>query len=130
MGNLRFRFILPEEFSRLEEIFARENWAVPDPSVSRILVGEDSDGQIKAVNVVQSVIYIGPAYIAEEYRHQGVWREPMEALKEELESTFGGVMLVATNSATERIAEFLGMERGQGVLFLKDFAKETAADQG
>jgi len=124
MDALRFRFILPEEFRRLEEIFARENWAIPDPSVSRILVGEDSEGQIKAVNVVQSVIHIGPAYLAEEYRHRGVWRGPMEALKKELESTFGGVMLVATSPAVERIAQFLEMQKSEHTLYLKDFNDE------
>lgn len=124
MDQLLFRFILPEEFSRLEEIFTKEDWAIPNPSVARILVGEDSEGQIKAINVVQTVLHVGPAYIAPEYRHQGVWREPMEALKKELESVYGGVILVATSPAIERIAQFLDMQKSGDVLYLKDFNDE------
>ncbi len=121
MTDLRFRWLLPEEFGRLEEDFVKENWAMPEPGAALIYAGEDAEGHIKAYVVLQSVMHIGPARIAEEYRHQGVWREPMEILKASFEHRTGGLMLVAMNPATEHIAEFLGMERSRGTLYLKDF---------
>ena len=94
---------------------------MPDPKQATILIGEVG-GRIVAFNVVQSILHIGPAWIDEAYRHDGLWREPMEEMKKEFERDgHNGVMLVAMNLATEYIAEFLGMKRSQGVLFLRDF---------
>ena len=119
--TVTFRWLAYDEFSKVAAIFTANDWALPDPRQGAILIGED-EGRIVACYAMQSILHIGPAWIDEAYRHSGFWRGPMETLRDSLESAgHNGIMLVAMNPATEHIAEFLGMKRSQGVLFLRDF---------
>jgi len=122
MSEIQFRWLTPFEWDRITEIFEREKWAIPHPNVSAIRIGE-VNGEIVALGVVQAIPFIGPAWIAPEYRGQGLTKEEVWTLYEQAKQAgpYNGVMITTTLPQVERIAEMLEMTKVDGVLYQKEF---------
>lgn len=122
--DLRFRFLLPEEFSKVDAICETHGWAVPHPRVGSIRVAEQ-DGQMVAFVCGDLLAHIGPGWIAEAHRTNPlIWEDAMRSMRERLEpgGLFPGVVMIAETSASEGIAERLGMKRSKGTLYVKEFS--------
>lgn len=71
--NLTVRLLPPEEFDRLEPMFASEGQPVPMPEVSEVAVAEDSDtSEILALFVLQPWLHGEPIWVHPSHRGNGL----------------------------------------------------------
>lgn len=117
---ISLRWILPEEFHKLDKKFEEFDWNLPSYLVSSILVVEEGSAIIGFL-CIQLMPFIGPAWIQEDRRGQGIWAEAIEMVKERLGENYAGAVLTATSETVERIAERLGMGKSKDVFYMKDW---------
>lgn len=124
MNGLRFRFLLPEEFIKLEPQFKEHDWALPHPSISSIRVAEDEAGKIVGFVAFELMAHLGPGWIETEHRtNPTIWEDALNSMREKLEpeGVFPGIIMIAETEASERLAERLGMKKANGVLYVKEW---------
>jgi hypothetical protein len=121
MSDLRFSWLLPEEFQRVAPVWKEFGWPVPHPQAGAIRVAEH-EGRIVGIVSMDLLPHLGPVWIHPDHRRsREIWREGMEAAKTLFNPSgfYPGVIAIAEVEASEGILARLGMERAKGVLFTK-----------
>lgn len=73
MQNLTVRLLQPEEFDRLEPLFAAEGQPVPMPEVSEVAVAQETDtGELLALFVLQPQYHGEPIWVHPDHRGNGL----------------------------------------------------------
>lgn len=73
MENLTVRLLAPDEFDRLEPLFAAEGQPVPMPEVSEVAIAESTDtGELLAIFCLQPWLHGEPIWVHPDHRGNGL----------------------------------------------------------
>lgn len=116
---LNCRFLEDNEYSRLEELFRVHNDQLPNPNLSKIAIVErDSDKEIVGLFCYQLKGFAEPLWIAEDYRHNGIWLKLVEMI---LPLTEGHkTYMIATTVEVVEMCERLGLKRVTNPVYIKE----------
>lgn len=121
MSIFTYRFLQPDEYTKVDPIFSHFDWYRPSPGSGAIAVAEDPDGNIKALLTLQLVPHAEPIFCSDSNVNLFQLRSMVEDMVKGSSSTLGpGYVIVATNEESERLAIANGMTKLEGVLYRKE----------
>lgn len=130
MSIFTYRFLQPDEYTKVDPIFSHFDWYRPSPGSGAIAVAEDPDGNIKALLTLQLVPHAEPIFCSDPTVNLFQLRSMVEDMVRDSRRNhqkYGqqspldpGYVIVATNEESERLAVANGMTKLEGVLYRKE----------
>lgn len=121
MSIFNYRFLQPDEYTKVDPIFTHFEWHRPGPGSAAIAVAEDPEGSIKGLLTLQMVPHAEPLYCGDPKINLFQLREMVEDMVRDSASTIGpGYVIIATNEDSERLAIANGMTPVEGKLYRKE----------
>jgi len=107
------------EWDRIENILVARGWASLNRLASRILVAEDSEGQLLGFLVAQYMIHTEPLWVLPSKRASGIAEELADQMLEYMiEINARGWIVVADNPASANLCEARGMTRIESPVYV------------
>lgn len=127
---MALKILQPEEWDRLEPIFAQQDWHLPDPAVATVVVDENNEGEIIALGVLQLVLHAEPFWVRPEDRGSFDWCSITSTIERIVANNdlFPGVLVVAENAQSEAMARSMGMKEIKGRVFAKQILAAKSAE--
>jgi len=72
VGDVKLRWLPAEEYFRLEFLFLANNSQMPSATTSRVIVAEDSNGDIIGMFCLQIVAHGEPIWVSDDFQRRGV----------------------------------------------------------
>jgi hypothetical protein len=107
---IEYRFLSPEEYVLVKEVFEEHEGDLPDPQLSAIYAAFDG-GRVVGFHVLQYVPHAEPMWINPDYRGQVNWREFQRGIESLFSASEGGSYYIFPSD--ERVAKMCkrgGME--------------------
>lgn len=125
MSIFTYRFLQPDEYTKVDPIFSHFDWYRPSPGSGAIAVAEDPDGNVKALLTLQLIAHAEPLFCSDPAVNLLQLRNMVEEMGRQSSATLGpGYIVVATNEDAERTARLNGMVPVPGTLWRKEFPLE------
>lgn len=122
MSIFTYRFLQPDEYSKVDPIFQHFDWHRPEPQVATFAVAEDPQGNIKALLTLQMIPHCEPIYCSDPTVNLFQLRGMVEELVSGNPLIGPGYVVIATNEESERLAIANGMTELPGKLYRKELA--------
>lgn len=121
MSIFTYRFLQPDEVTKVDPIFKHFDWHRPEPRLGTFAVAEDPDGNIKALLTLQMVAHVEPLYCSDPSVNLFQLREMIEDVIKDSGTNIGpGYVAIATNEDAERAAIANGMSKVEGTIYRKE----------
>jgi hypothetical protein len=109
--GLTYRWLYRDDLNQLEPTLRAQGWISLNEERSAAIAAFDGD-RLVGFLVVQEVPHVEPLFVDLQYRGSGVAEELGERMAEKLrEHVCRGVMIIANNPASAKLAEKFGMEK-------------------
>ena len=130
--KVTYRVLPSEEWDRLADIFKEHDWYLPDPAMGFAVVGEDEQGEICRMWMVQTALLAEPFWQRSDIKEVAGFKEMYGMVREvvEQQSLFPGVLVhVADGDSTlADIAHRAGMQELKVKTYLKQFEKAAVKE--
>lgn len=121
MSIFTYRFLQPDEYTKVDPIFSHFDWHRPAAGSAAIAVAEDPDGNVKALLTLQLIPHAEPLFCSDSHVNLRQLKTMVEDMIKEGQSQLGpGYVIIATNPETERLALANGMQKVDGTLYRKE----------
>jgi len=110
-STVTYRWLEPQELSRIDPVFAKRGWIRLSEHFSRVLVAE-RDGEMAGFFCFQGLPFMGPMHIVESERGKGIAQDLVEQMLAWTDANnCRGFMVVADSPHTEKLCKAKGMTR-------------------
>ena len=102
IGNdVTLRWLGSEEYFRLEFLFLANSSQMPSPTTSRVIVAEDSNGDIVGMFCLQIVAHGEPIWVSDDFQRRGVAKLMIDEMNQHCDQNRVGYFSFAED---ERVA--------------------------
>lgn len=120
-SSVTYRHLPEEEWNRLRHIYESHGDVLPSSESASAFVAE-VDGKIIGMVGINLVAHIGPLFVEQEHREQGIATELVNQAKSFLkENGAHGCVMFPSNARSEKVAMKAGLRDMNCKLFGKEF---------
>jgi len=120
-GNIKIKFLGPDEYYLIDHFFDEEKVPRLDPNFSKVVAAIDTaKGRVVGIMCLQLVAHAEPIIIDAEYRQQGVWWDMAQMMNGYVSSMgLPGLYTQPTHDAARHMCEKIGFVEVEHPLYVK-----------